>query len=76
LAVADSIVIKHYTSEIFECLRLNNRIKLLKHRRRYCVMAARVCGRQSVNANFGLLSHDPWNMYPNWISSNECSDAN
>jgi hypothetical protein len=35
-----------------------------------------VCGRQSDHANFGLLSHDPWNMYPNRISSNECSDAN
>jgi hypothetical protein len=27
LAMAKSIVIKHFTSEVFECLRLNNTIK-------------------------------------------------
>jgi len=25
---------------------------------------------------FGLLFHVPWNVYQNWIYSNECSDAN
>jgi len=50
--------------------------KHLKHRRRNCAVAAAVRGRCSDNANFGLLSHMPWNVYPNWISSNECLDAN
>lgn len=39
-------------------------------------MVAAVRGRHSDNANFGLLSLMPLNVYPNWISSNECSDAN
>ena len=51
-------------------------LKQLKHWCRYYVVVAGACGKESDNINFGLLSLDPWNMYPNWISSNECSDAN
>jgi hypothetical protein len=74
--MAGSKITRNFTSEVFEYLCLNNMIKHLKHWRRYCVVVEGICGKQSDNANFGLLSHDPWNMYPNLISSNQCSDAN
>jgi len=50
--------------------------KHLKRKRRYPVVVAGVCEMPSNNINFGLLSNMPWNMYPNWISSNDCSDSN
>jgi len=63
--MAGSTIIKNFTFEVFECLWLNKTKKTLihlNHWRRYCVVVAGLCGRQSDNANFGLLSHVPWNV--------------
>jgi hypothetical protein len=74
LAMASSIVIKRFTFAVLECLWLNNTIKHFKQWRIYCFVVAGLRARQADNVGFGLLSYVPWNMYPNWISSNECSD--
>lgn len=68
LAMANRIVIKHFTFAVSECLWLNM-IKHLKHWQRYGVVTAGVCAMHSNNFTCGLLSNVLWNMYSNWISS-------
>jgi len=68
LAMANRIVIKHFTFLVSECFWLNM-ITHLKHWQRYCVVTADICAVHSSNISCGLLSIVLRNVYPNWMSS-------